>query len=130
SPVETLEHTAGDLGRQPGTAVGHREHHVLSLRPHGDPDGGALGGVHTAVVEQVVYDLAEPAFVSLQPGRAVRLELDRTIRIDGAGALHRFFDDPGEVHRLPLQGPALVEAGQQEQVVDQDSHPGCLRLDP
>ena len=38
--------------------------------------------------------------------------------------------EPGQVDGRPLQRAAGVQPGQQQQVIDQDAHPGRLRLDP
>jgi hypothetical protein len=42
----------------------------------------------------------------------------------------RLDGQPGQVHRLAFQRPSRVEPGQQQQVVNQDGHPGRLGLDP
>ena len=49
---------------------------------------------------------------------------------DGGRVPDRVGADPLEVDRLGAQRPALVQLGQQEEVLDEAAHPGRLLLDP
>ena len=82
------------------------------------------------VGEQIVDDLAQPAGVALHDQRLRSLELEPPVRLDGARGLDGLADELGEVDLLAFERAALIEAREQEQVVDEHRHPGCFALDP
>ena len=49
--------------------------------------------------------------------------------IDGAGILGGVSDQRRQVDGLPFEWSSLVEAGEQQQVVDEPCHPGRLAVD-
>src|SRR5205807_2051526 len=51
-------------------------------------------------------------------------------KLDGVGGVHRLADHGAQIDGLPVQRTALIEAGEQQQVVDEDAHAGRLVLDP
>ena len=58
-----------------------------------------------------------------------QLEPPAVVGGEHPGVGDRLEQQPGQVHRLPLQRPAGVEAGEQQQVLDQRGHPAGLLLD-
>ena len=90
----------------------------------------SAGGVRPRVRQQVVEHLADAAPRRL--GRSWRLggELDRTARLDDASSVDGLPHDRREVDGLPFERAALVEAGEQEQVVDEQAHPLGLARNP
>ena len=63
-------------------------------------------------------------------GRRAGDEFDGTVGLDGPGVADRVVDEAVEGQRRRLERPALVEAGQQQHVVDQETHPPSLLLHP
>ena len=59
-----------------------------------------------------------------------RVELDLAARVERARRLDRVARDVAELDGLALERPALVEAGEQEEIVDEQPHPPGLALDP
>ena len=97
---------------------------------HRDGDRGARRGVLQRVADEVVDHLADPCVVGvndhgLRPGQ----QGDRTAGLHRAGGVHGLGGDAGQVHRPPVQRAVLVQPGQQQQVLDQQPHPGRLLLD-
>ena len=95
-----------------------------------DPDGGGRRGVLAALASEVGRHLAQAQLVAQHDGRARRRPGDRPVGLHGPGVGDGVGGDDGQVDRLALERPALVEAGQQQQVVDEDAHAGRLLLDP
>ena len=73
----------------------------------------------------------EPRGVARQLHRLVRqVELPDVVGGGGVRVADRVHDHLGQVDRLVVQRPPRVEAGQQEEVVDERRHPDGLGLDP
>jgi hypothetical protein len=88
------------------------------------------------VAHQVGEHLAQPRLIAQDdqrpPGGAVvaaRHQLDTAVGGDGAGVVDGVGGQGEQVHRVALERSLLVEAGQQQQVLDQQAHPGRLVLD-
>ena len=98
--------------------VGHGDLHLVA----GDADPhrgrGARGRVPPYVGEQVVEDLAQAHRVAAHHGFVRRLQVDRPVGFDGAGAGHGVGREPGQVDRFAFEGASLVEPGQEEELVD------------
>ena len=60
---------------------------------------------------------------------SVDAQLDRARRVAGRDVEHRVAEDPVEVDRFGRERAPLVEAGQEQQVVDEERHPGALAAD-
>ena len=141
-PVEALEHPLGLPGRQPGAVVDHLDGGpgpaVQGRGADPDLDRAAGRGVGERVVDQVGQDLAEPLVVAEHdqrgPGRVAVLaaehQLDPAVGGDRPGVVDGVGGQGEQVHRVPVEGALLVEAGQQEEVLDQQAHAGRLVLDP
>ena len=140
-PVEALEHPACLLLRHAWSLVGHVEDHgrgvVARLRVEGPGadrylDRGPVRGVRERVAHQVPDDLPQPRLVADDQERGARL--DR--QVDGPGrrqqprVVHRVGGQREHVDRLPGQRPLLVQPGQQQQVLDEQAHPGGFLLHP
>src|SRR5207249_2421982 len=114
---------------------------IQSRSPVPDPQQGLLtiernldsyrraGRVDARVVEQVVDHLAQTRGVTDDPDRIVSDQLDRSIRLDRPRALDGVRCDRGEVERLAFERPALIQPGEQQQVVDEHAHARRLGLD-
>ena len=57
-------------------------------------------------------------------------DVDRALGLDRPRGLERLGDDLLERDRLELERPALVEVGEQQQILDEDAHPLGLAADP
>ena len=77
------------------------------------------------VREQVVDRLPQPNAIAEHDQRDGR-DLDRPVGLDGVGGLDRLGDERAEVDPRALERPALVEPGEQEQIIDEHAH--SLRL--
>ena len=75
-------------------------------------------GCARGVGEQVVDDLRAAAPVAEHERRLGR-RARSAARVDGLGGLDRLGDDRVELDRLALERAALVEPGEQQQLVDQ-----------
>ena len=131
------------VGGDAGAVVGDREpHHRAPVVTDGgvqaDGDVRARRGVRAGVGEQVGDDLVQPLGVADDLGQDGVLLLVPTRQIQrpavlagrGVGVGDGVDDDPGEVDALARQRPAGVEAGEQQQVLDQPGHPHGLRPHP
>ncbi len=94
-----------------------------------DAQRRARGRVGAHVREEVVDHLAE-AVVVARDERGRELDLDGAIRLERPRGLHRLGDDLVEGDRLELERAALVEVGEQQEVVDEHAHPLGLAADP
>ena len=81
------------------------------------------------VAEQVVEHLSQAFRISRHRQVRRRFELDRTARLERARRVDRVARELGQVDRLALERPALVEPREQQQVVDEEPHPPRLALD-
>ena len=91
-------------------------------------------GVPGRVGQQVRGDLVQPQLVADHLVRRVHgvvghVQAPPVVRRHHAGVRDRLQQQPGQVDRLPLQRPAGVEPGEQQQVLDQRGHPAGLLLD-
>jgi len=94
-------------------------------------------GVLQGVGDQIGDHLPDPRLVSqrrhrlegvaavVDPGQA-----DEPVRHPHVRVTHRVRRHRQQVHRLAAQRSLLVQAGQQQHVVDQQSHPADFGLDP
>ncbi len=145
---EPLKQVGQQVGRDAGPVVGDGQHHPRSGRDgpvlHGlaagrgfawrelgaDPDGdrGAFRGMPPGVAEQVAEHLVQPVLVAADQHRVVgQFEHPAVVGSGHAGVARRLDGHPRHVHRVPAQRPAGVKPGEQQQVVDQNAHPGGLR---
>ncbi len=58
------------------------------------------------------------------------VEADRPLRLHGGGVGDGVGHHPGQVHRRRLERPSLVEAGEEQHLVDEHAHPGRFVLHP
>ena len=95
------------------------------------PHDGAGRGMRARVAEQVGDDLVQPRGVALDLDRLVgQVELPDVVGGGGVRVADRVDDHLGEVDGLVVERTARVEAGEQQQVVDERGHPDRLGLDP
>jgi len=84
-----------------------------------------------SVTEQVGDDLVQSRRVALDlDGLVGQVELPDVVGRGGMGVADRVDDHLGEVDGLVVERTAGVQAGEQQQVVDQRGHPDRLGLDP
>ena len=148
-PVEPLEDPTGVLGLDARALVAHlddghraraygRSHVCIRRRAscragdrEGDVHRGASRRVLADVGQQVRHQLPQALLVTRHDHRAGRhVDRDRSVGLDGASIGHAVAGDGGQIHRLRLERPALVEPGEQQHVVDQLAHAHRLTLDP
>ena len=99
------------------------------IGPHGDLDRGLLGRVDEGVAHEIAHHLAQARVVPGDDDRSIGADADLALRGDDAGVGHSVVGDGAQVDRLLGQRPALVKAGQDEQVVDETGHSDRLLLD-
>ena len=126
--VEALERPRRLLLGQPGAGVRDGQNSAVLRRPRAARQPASRPACARDVREQVVDELPEPVAVAGDDG-GLRLERDRPAGIDGERGVDGLGDDRVELDRLPLERPALVEPGEQEQVVDEQAHPLRLAAD-
>ena len=150
-PGEPLEEVGQQVGGDAGAVVCHRDddpgrgrqHPLrdgpgsaagLAVRqgvtdPHGDR--GAVRGVPPGVRQQVAEHLPQPVLVAEDKLRVVgQLEHPPMAAPGHLGVTRGVDGQPGHVDRLAAQRQAGVEPGEQQQVIDEDAHPGGLRKHP
>ena len=81
------------------------------------------------VREQVVDHLSQPVVVA-EDGARRQVGLERAVGLERLRGLDRLGDDVLERDRLERERPALVEVGEEQQVVDEHAHPLGLAADP
>ncbi len=75
------------------------------------------------VREEVVENLAQAFAIADHLDRIRDHDLERAAGIEHAGGIDRVGGNGAELDRLALERPALVEAGEEQQVVDEQAHP-------
>ena len=73
--------------------------------------------------------MAQPPFVSDDHARGRRLAGHGAGRVDGPGILRGICSQRRQVDRFCVERPSLVQAGEQQQVVDEPGHAGRLAVD-
>ena len=88
-------------------------------------------GVRERVVDQVPDHLPQPRLVAVHQERGAGRddEVDRPAGCDHPGVLHRVGGEREQVDGREVQRALLVEPGQGQQVLDEQAHPGRLRLE-
>ena len=86
--------------------------------------------MHECVADQVADDLAKARVVAAHHHGPGRLQGDLTLGCDRARVGCGVARNGLEVDWLGLERPALVEAGDEQHIVDQRGHPHRLLLDP
>ena len=83
------------------------------------------------VAHQVADDLPEPDLVADHQQRGTRADgqVDAAVRRDDARVVHRVSGQREQVDWPRLERSLLIEAGEQQHVLDQDAHPRGLLLD-
>ena len=136
SPVEPFEDPFRLLRRQARALVGDLQDDARHRLPRPGQDAHrhrrAVRGVRERVAHQVANDLAQPHLVPEYQERGGRAdaELDRPVRRDDPGVLHRVRGQRQQIDRAAFQRPLLVQPGQQQHVLDEHAHPGRLLLHP
>ena len=112
-----------------GAGIRHLDHRSVATvqHPHGRRGAGRRMRAH--VREEVVEDLAQPLAVALHLDGDRRVELDLPARVERPRRLDCVARHVLELDRLALERPALVEPGEQEEVVDEQPHPPGFALD-
>ena len=149
-PGEPLEQVGQQFGGYAGAVVGDRDHQPGRGRECparqrlggavrlavgqgvADPDGdrGAVRGVPACVGQQVAEHLPQPVLVAEHELRVVgQFEHPPVTGAGHLGVARGIDDQPGHVDGLAVQRPSGVEPGEQQQVVDEDAHPGGLGKD-
>ena len=84
------------------------------------------------VAHQVPDDLPQPRLVAddQERGAGLHRQVDGPGRGEQPGIVHRVGGQREQVDRLPGQRPLLIEPGQQQQVLDEQAHPGRFLLHP
>jgi hypothetical protein len=128
-PEEPVE----GLGRVGGGHAGAVVHHL----EHGMGRGGIdtdhhrrAGRVDQRVPDEVGHDLAQAGLVAGDDHRVGGLQVERPLRGHRLGIEHRVGGHRPEVDGHALEGPALVQAGQVQQLIDERPHAHRLLLGP
>ena len=81
------------------------------------------------VGQEVVEDLTDAAGVTDDLDRLARFDLDRPRSVDRARCLRGLTRDADELDGIERERAALIEPGQQQQVLDQEVHAGRFGAD-
>ena len=121
-PVEALEGPGGHRFGHSGSVVVHLEHGVGPVA--GDPHlhRGSRRRVHERVADQVGHHLAQPALVALDRDPFGHRRRHRSGRIDGPRVADRVDGEHAEIDGARFERAALVESGQEQEVVDERAH--------
>ena len=140
--VEPLEHALGLFRGHAGPVVGHVE------RDHARAESGARG---SSIPDPIDTSIGDPSGVWVsallirfpmtcrsrasspideERGAGLDRQVDGPGRGEQPGVVHRVGGQREQVDRLPGQRPLLVEPGQQQQVLDEQAHPGRFLLYP
>ena len=95
-----------------------------------DVDSRSLRGVFGRIADEVRNDLSQSLLVSDHDDRCRRAEGDHESGRDDLGLLCGLFCDHREIDGVLFERPTLIQAGEEQQVVDEHSHPGRFVLDP
>jgi hypothetical protein len=128
-PVEALEDQPLVARREARALVGHLQEGLAVVGPHPHVDGGAHRCVDPGVGQEIAGHLPEAGLVAGDDEAVGMLVGHRPGGVDGGEVGQGVGGHRDEIDRLALQRAALVETGQQEQVVDEDPHAGGLVLD-
>ena len=99
------------------------------LEEGNDLEGTTVRCVGESVRNEVPQELAEASLVPDDQARGRSLACHRARRVYGSGVLGSVRDKRRQVDRLSLERASLVEAREQQQVVDEACHPGRLAVD-
>jgi hypothetical protein len=126
-PVEPLEDTRLSGGRDPRAVVRDGDDGERGGHTHAELDSGPRRSVSAGVGEQVRHHLAQPVVVAEDGHRFGRqLEDPHVVAPGNLRVVHRVDREPAEIDLAARKRPAGVQAGQQEQIVDEDAHPDRL----
>jgi hypothetical protein len=125
---EALEQRAGIVGGQAGTVVADLEPDVAAARDR-DLDRRALRRVDERVAQQIAEYLAQLMGIALHLGRLGGLELDRAVGRGRAGVIDSVAGERRDVDVDVRDVGQLVEPGEHQQVLDEDTHARGLLLD-
>ncbi len=81
------------------------------------------------VREEIVDHLPQAVSIA-DHGCLIEAAGDHTLRLEHSGGLHRLGHDVVKLDPLALERPALVEAGEQEQILDENAHSLGFARDP
>ncbi len=127
--VEALERVRDLLRIDPRAGVRDLERGDPVPAAQVDAHGRSVRRVRANVGEQIVDDLPQPVAVAEHDG-GVDVGLDRPLGIDGLRSLDGFGDDLVQRDRLARERPPLVEAREQQEIVDEHAHALGLAADP
>jgi hypothetical protein len=82
--------------------------------------------VHLRILEKVGDDLPKARLVADHNHRLAGIDSDRSSRIPHPRIVGRFMSDHRQICTASRQRPLLVQAGEQQQIVDQPPHPRRL----
>ena len=128
--VEPLEHPVGVLAAHAGPLVADLEHRVVAVGADAHRDGRRLGRVLQRVGHQVAQHLPKPGLVAEHlrcAGTVEHLHVDVALRRDRPGVVHGVAGQRQQVDAVAFQWALRVEAGQQQQVLDEQTHPRATR---
>ena len=136
--MEPLEDLLAVLWGDPGAVVTDLDDGPLVLTPDRDLDGATRRCVRENVTDEVGQDLAQAGFVSGDDEVAVRHvsrareghKRRRTRGVDRSEVGEGVARDHGQVHPLTVEGLALFEASQGEEVLHEAAHRDRGALNP
>lgn len=128
---EPLEHMRQQVGRDALSVVLHVHAQPRAAPLHARGDGRPGRGVRTGVGQQVHQDLLQPGRVRRhQRGLVGQVEPPVVVPPGGARVADGVHDEGYEVGLVELERPTRVEAGEQEEILDEQGHTPRLGLDP
>src|SRR5919198_549125 len=127
--VEAFENPLENVGAHAGAFVRDPDHCVRVLVCYRNLYRRVRGRMRTCVAQEVVDDLPEALAIAEHHHR-LGFEPDPPRWINRLRGLDSFRHDLVHSHRLPLQRTSLVEAREQQQILDERAHALRLACDP
>ena len=127
---EPFERVLGFFARHARALILDLDERVVVDHADAHVDGRVGRSVRAGVLEQVGDHLAQPVLVSGHDDRPGGRERHDPVRRDGAHVVDGRARQAGEVDLLPFQRTTLIEAGQQQEILDQHAHARRGLLDP
>ena len=127
--VEPLEHAAGLLGRHPRPFVPDFDDRISAGLANAHMRRGLRRRMGTHVRQEVVEHLPQPVSIA-DHDRGLGLDRDQAPGLHRSRRLDRLDGDLAQLDRLAVERAPLVEPGEQQQIVDEETHALALALDP
>ena len=114
----------------PGPSSVTDDHRIVAVDPDHDDAPGSGRRVRADVGEQVVEHLPQPARVAVDRDHVVDPQCHLRSGSTACAGVDRRHRDLAQVDAVDVERTALVELGEQQQILDELGHAGRLGADP